>query len=155
MKLVKKNKFTIIAVVLFIIFMLGVSEIKKVFFSNNGAVYGDRLVGKVEVSKDTYTQLESKLKENERVESVSVRENGRLINISVTVLNDTSLEDAKSVTDGIVDLFTDNQKGYYDFQIFISKTDPSENNFPIIGYRHHNNSEFVWSKDRDKTDISS
>jgi len=33
MKLVKKNKFTIIAVVLFIIFMLGVSEIKKVFFS--------------------------------------------------------------------------------------------------------------------------
>ena len=58
MKLVKKNKFTIIAVVLFIIFMLGVSEIKKVFFSNNGAVYGDRLVGKVEVSKDTYTQLD-------------------------------------------------------------------------------------------------
>ncbi len=155
MKLVKKNKFTIVVVVLFVIFMFGVSEIKKVFFANDGAVYGDRLVGKVEVDKETYNQLKEQIQQKEKVESVEVRENGRLINLSITVANDTSLEEAKAVTDGMIDLFTDSQKGYYDFQAFIYKTDAAENNFPIIGYRHHNSSVFVWSKDRDKTDISS
>ena len=156
MKVVKKNKFTIIVVVLFVIFMFCVSKAKDLFFPNEGtAVYGDRLVGKVEISKDTYNQLKEKLQENERVEAVDVRESGRLINISITIQNDTSLEDAKAVTDGIMDLFTDNQKGYYDFQAFVKKTDAAENNFPIIGYKHHNSSNFVWSRDRDKTDISS
>ncbi|MDE5587314.1 MAG: hypothetical protein K2I72_02965 [Bacilli bacterium] len=155
MKLVKKNKFTIIVVVLFVIFMFGVSEIKKMFFASEGAVYGDRLVGKVEVDKETYDQLKEHISQKEKVESVEIRENGRSINISITVANDTSLEQAKAVTDGAIDLFTDSQKGYYDFQAFIYKTDAAENNFPIIGYRHHNSSVFVWSKDRDKTDISS
>lgn len=156
MKLVKKNKFTIIVVVLFVIFMFGVSKAKDLFFPNEGtAVYGDRLVGKVEISKDVYNQLKQKIQENERVEAVDIRESGRLINISVTIRNDTSLEDAKAVTNGIMDLFTDSQKGYYDFQTFIKKTDATENNFPIIGYKHHNSSNFVWSRDRDKTDISS
>lgn len=156
MKLVKKNKFTIVVVLLFVLFMFAVSKAKQLFFPNEGtAVYGDRLVGKVEISKETYNQLKTKLQENERVESVEVRESGRLINITIIVLNDTSLQDAKAATDGITDLFTDSQKGYYDFQAFIKKTDPAENNFPIIGYKHHNSSHFVWSQDRDKTDISS
>lgn len=156
LKLVKKYKFTIVVVILFVLFMFVVSQARDLFFPNEGkAVYGDRLVGKVEISKDTYTQLKTKLQEHGKVEAVEVRESGRLINITVTVYNDTSLNDAKTVTDGLMDLFTDNQKGYYDFQVFVKKTDAAENNFPIIGYKHHNNSEFVWTHDRDKTDISS
>ena len=155
-KLLKKKKFTIIVVVLFVGCMFGVSVLKDLFFPNEGkAIYGERLVGKVEVKKETYDQLKEKVQSNEKVESVDVRESGRLINITVTVLNDTSLEDAKAVTNGITDLFTDSQKGYYDFQVFVKKTDANENNFPIIGYKHHNNSDFVWTHDREKTDISS
>ncbi len=155
MKLVKKYKFTIIAVVLFIILMFGVYQLKEWFFPNEGkAIYGERLVGKVEVSEETYQQVKETLNAKEKVQSAEVRENGRLINITVMVQNDTSLEEAKALPSGLLDLFTDSQKGYYDFQIFVKKEDPAENNFPIIGYRHHNNTEFVWTKDREKTDIS-
>lgn len=156
MKLLKKNKFTIIVVVLFVGCMFGVSVLKDLFFPNEGkAIYGERLVGKVEVKKETYDQLKEKLQSNEKVEKVSVRENGRSIYITVTVMKETSLEEAKAVTNGLTDLFTDSQKGYYDFQVFVRKEDASENNFPIIGNKHHNNSDFVWSRDREKTDISS
>lgn len=156
MKLLKKNKFTIIVVVLFVGCMFGVSVLKDLFFPNEGkAIYGERLVGKVEVKKETYDQLKEKLQINEKVEKVSVRENGRSIYITVTVMKETSLEEAKAVTNGLTDLFTDSQKGYYDFQVFVRKEDASENNFPIIGNKHHNNSDFVWSRDREKTDISS
>ena len=85
---------------------------------------------------------------------MTLRENGRTINLTITVKNDTSIQDAKATINGMLDLFTDSQKGYYDFQVFIVKTDDAENNFPIIGYKHHNSSEFSWTKDREKTDIS-
>lgn len=155
MKLVKKYKFTIIVLLLFVLSMFGVYQIKEWFFPNEGkAIYGERLVGKVEVEKQTYDQVKATLKEKEKVESAEVRESGRLINITVVVQTDTSLDEAKALPNGILDLFTDSQKGYYDFQIFVEKEDKAENNFPIIGYKHHNNTDFVWSKDREKTDIS-
>ena len=154
MKLVKKNKFTIIIVVLFVFFMFGVSEIKKVFFAHDGAVYGDRLVGKEKKKKETYDQLKEGIQAKEKVESVEVRESGRLINILITVAFDTSLDDAKKTMDGVLDIFTDSQKGYYDFHVIVRKNDAAENNFPIMGSKHHNSSIFVWSKDREKTDIN-
>ncbi len=155
MNIIKKNKFTIIAIVIFTILVFGLYQAKQLFFPNEGkAIYGDRLVGKVEVEEATYDQVKAKIQENERVESVSLRENGRTINLTITVKNDTSIEDAKATINGMLDSFTDSQKGYYDFQVFIVKTDEAENNFPIIGYKHHNNSEFSWTKDREKTDIS-
>lgn len=154
--LVKKNKFTIIVVVLFVLFMFLVSKAKDLFVPNEGkAVYGDRLVGKVEVDSKTYEELKTKLIENEKVESAEVKESGRLIYITITVSNDASLDEAKGTTNCIFDLFTEAQKGYYDFHVTVVKTDPAENNFPILGYKQHNRASFVWSLDRDKTDISS
>lgn len=153
MNIVKKNKFTIIAVLIFTSLIFCLYQVKRVFFPNTGkAIYGERLVGKVEVDEKVYDQLEEKLKENEKVSKVSVRESGKLININITILDDTSIEDAKKLADNILEPFTDSQKGYYDFQIFINKENEAENNFPIIAYKHHNSSQFVWSKDREKTE---
>lgn len=153
MNIIKKNKFTIIAVVLFTALVFCLYEAKELFFPNEGkAIYGDRLVGKVDVSDEVYDNVESKVKENEKVTKVKARENGKLINISITVLDDTSIEDAKKLVDNILEPFTDSQRGYYDFQVFINKESEAENNFPIIAYKHHNSSQFVWSKDRQKTE---
>ena len=153
MNIIKKNKFTIIAVVLFTALVFCLYEAKELFFPNEGkAIYGDRLVGKVDVSDEIYDNVESKVKENEKVTKVKARENGKLINISITVLDDTSIEDAKKLVDNILEPFTDSQRGYYDFQVFINKESEAENNFPIIAYKHHNSSQFVWSKDRQKTE---
>lgn len=153
MNIVKKNKFTIIAVLIFTSLIFCLYQVKRVFFPNTGkAIYGERLVGKVEVDEKVYDQLEEKLKENEKVSKVTVRESGKLININITILDDTSIEDAKKLADNILEPFTDSQKGYYDFQIFINKENEAENNFPIIAYKHHNSSQFVWSKDREKTE---
>ena len=60
--------------------------------------------------------------------------------------------EAKKLVDNILEPFTESQIGYYDFQVFIKKEDTSENDFPIIGYKHHNSSTFSWTKDREKTE---
>ena len=153
MNIIKKNKFTIIAVILFTVLVFCLYEAKQLFFPNEGkAIYGDRLVGKVDVDDEVYDKVEKKVKENEKVKKVKARESGKLINIYITVLDDTSIEDAKKLIDNILEPFNDSQKGYYDYQVFIAKENEAENNFPIIAYKHHNSANFVWSKDRPKTE---
>ncbi len=151
MKWIKKNKFTCLTIVLFVLIALVGYKAKQVFFPDtNSAIYGDRLDNKVTVKKSVYDGLKAKLSEQEFVQEVTVRENGRTINIIATVNNSTSIDAAKGLSGLILEHFTEMQKGYYDFQLFVKKDDPSENNFPIIAYKQHNSSEFSWNKDREK-----
>ncbi len=153
MKWVKKNKFTVIAIIIFVVLAILGYKAKELFFPNQRtAIYGDRLDGKVVVEEKTYDEMKQKISENAKVKSATVRENGRQINIMVTVNEDTSKADAKKIVDNILEPFSESQIGYYDFQIFIKKDSEEENDFPIIGYKQHNSSNFVWSKDRDKTE---
>ena len=153
MKWIKKNKFTVIAIILFVLFAIIGFKVKEIFFPNQRtAIYGDRLDGKVAVEKSTYDELKQKLSENERIKNVTVTESGRRINIIMTVVDDMSKEESKKLTDNITSFFSENQIGYYDFEVFVKKEATSENDFPIIGYKHHNSSSFSWTKDRDKVE---
>lgn len=151
MKWIKKNKFTVIACIIFVLLLVLGYKAKEVFFPDQRtAVYGNRLDGKVSVDKSIYDEVKTKISESDKVKSVTVRENGRRIDITITVNGDTSKDDAKKLTNNITESFTESQIGYYDFQVYIKKEEQEENDFPIIGYKHHNSSSFSWSKDRDK-----
>ena len=67
-------------------------------------------------------------------------------------MDSTSIDAAKGISKLFLDEFSESQISYYDFQIFVTKESSEENNFPIIGYKHHNNSEFSWTKDREKVE---
>ncbi|MCI5967659.1 MAG: hypothetical protein MRZ42_04685 [Tenericutes bacterium] len=153
MKWIKKNKFTVIAITIFVVLAIIGYKAKEMFFPNQRtAIYGDRLDGKIAVEQKTYDEMKAKISESDKVKNVSIRENGRRIDIMVTVNGDTSKSDAKKLVDNILEPFSESQIGYYDFQIYIKKDETEENDFPIIGYKQHNSSSFVWSKDRDKTE---
>lgn len=153
MKWIKKNKFTVIAIVIFVVFAVAGFKAKEIFFPNQRtAIYGDRLDGKVAVEQATYDAIKQKISESDKVESVTLKENGKRVDITITVTNATSKSEAKKLIDNILEPFTESQIGYYDFQVFIIKNDSSENDFPIIGYKHHNSSTFSWTKDREKTE---
>lgn len=153
MKWMKKNKFTVTAIFVFILLVFLGYKIVDTFFPNQGtAVYGDRLDGKVMVEQSIYDEVKQKISENKKVENVSLHENGRRIDITILVANSTGKNEAKKLVDNILEPFTESQIGYYDFQVFIKKEDTSENDFPIIGYKHHNSSTFSWTKDREKTE---
>lgn len=152
MKMLKKNKYTVIALVVFTVLVFCLYEAKQWFFPDAGkALYGDRLVGKVDVAKETYDEVVAKIKANEFVKEATIRENGKSINLYVTVTKETTPDQARTVTNNMLEPFSDSQVGYYDFQIIIVKEEEEENNFPIIGNKHHNNSYFSWTKDREIT----
>lgn len=153
MKWIKKNKFTVIAIVIFVLLTFLAFQAKEVFFPDQRtAIYGDRLEGKVSVKKTTYDTMKQQISESDKVKTITVHETGRRIDVVITVTDETSKNDAKALTDHITEPFTESQIGYYDFQVYIKKESSSENDFPIIGYKQHNSSSFVWNKDRDKTE---
>ena len=152
MKWIKRNKYTCIIILIFIIIsIIGYKAINVFIPNSKSAIYGDRLDGKVEVKKEVYEAVKTKISEQEFVKKVVVRESGRVINVEATVIDSTSIDAAKSLSNLILEHFSESQIGYYDFQLFVGKESKEENNFPIIAYKHHNSSSFSWSKDRDKT----
>ena len=145
MKYIKKNKKMFIAIGIFLLLVILLIPVKNALFPNTGkAIYGDRLDGidKVKISNKTLASIEDKLKEDS-VTKVSSRISGKTVEIILTV----SLEVAKGYGDKALEVFSDAEKKYYDFQVFITKDSESEE-FPIIGYRHHSKDSITWTKDR-------
>lgn len=152
MKFIKKNKFTIIAIVCFLVIMLLVVQVKNIFFPNGGnALYGNRLDGidEVKVSSGQSKKISNKLTENESVKAVKTLVNGKIINVIITVADEMSLEDAKGIAPLVLEELDDDQKKFFDVEVIIDKEGESTQ-FPIIGYKHHSKEGFTFTKDREE-----
>ena len=149
MEFIKKNKFTIIAIICFLLLMLIAIEVKNVFFPNgSNAIYGDRLDGIDKVKVNT-GKIADKVNENETVKEVKVKINGKIINVLITINDEVSLEDAKTLTGPVLESLTNKQKKFYDVEVMIDKENDSAQ-LPIIGYKHHSKKDFVFTKDREE-----
>lgn len=149
MNYIRRNKGTIITIIIFLVLVVILFQLKNIFFPNTvKAIYGNRLDGieKVEISDKTYTEVEKTLKE-ESVTDVSTALSGKLVKIFITVKEDVDLEKAKSYGNKALEKFSSEQKNFYDFQIYIEKKGDTEH-FPIIGYKQYKDEGITWTKDR-------
>jgi len=152
MKFLKKNKGTIIVIVLFLIGVLLLVQLKNIFVPNeDSAIYGTRLEGieEVKITKDQEQQMEAAIEED--AEKVSIRESGRLVNVIITVQDEMSRDNAKKLANEVIKPLKKEQTKYYDIQVFVQKSKET-NEFPIIGYKHHTRDSFSWTKDRSGTE---
>lgn len=150
MKYVKNNKFLCIALAIFFIFVLFLIQIKLIFFpKEESAIYGDRLKGieKVKITKNKKDEVKSSLEEDDVVKNASISLTGKTIEIIITVNDEVDVNTAKGLGDRILGMFSDAEKGYYDFQLFIKK-DNDSSEFPIIGYKQRSRGSFTFTKDR-------
>lgn len=151
MSFLKRNKGTIVVIAIFLVIMLLFVQIKNIFVPNeDSAIYGTRLEGieKVKITNNQEDQIKSALEES--TEKVTIRESGRLINIIITVQDEMSRDNAKALATKAIEPLKDEQKKYYDIQVFVQKSKTTAE-FPIIGYKHHVSDKFVWTKDRAET----
>lgn len=147
-KFIKKNSSAVVGISVFILVIIVILIIKNVFmFDETKAIYGSRLDGidKVKISSGQKSKAESKISED--VNKVKVKTTGKIVNITINTKNDTSIDDAKKMCDEVLKEFNDNQKKFYDFQFFVDNEGNNEQ-FPIIGYKHHSKDNITWTKDR-------
>ena len=107
MKWIKKNKFTVAAIFIFILItFLGFKIIETFFPDQRAAIYGDRLEGKVNVDEKVYEEVKKKISENKVVENITLRENGRRVDITIKVTNAAGKNESKKLIDNILDSST-------------------------------------------------
>ena len=151
MSFIRKNKFVIIAIGVFLILVILVFQVVSVFFPKEGkALYGNRLEGieKVEITDSKKEQIENSLKEDSITKEANVSVAGKIIEVIVIVQDDTTIDSAKTLSTKVLNSLNENEKIFYDIQVFIKKNTDA-NNFPIIGYKHHAKVNFSWTKDRE------
>ncbi len=150
MEFVRKNKYTIIVVIIFILLIIVGICIKNTFFPNLGkALYGDRLDGieEVEIKDQKLEQVIGTFQDKDFVEEATQDVKGKLVTFVVTVKDDVEVSTAKGLTTVLKEGFDEEQLAFYDFQLMIKKNGQDEK-FPIIGYKHHSSSDFTFTKDR-------
>ena len=160
MKFIKKHKILLSFLVIFIILIIaGIIIIRGILYPNNGKTkYGDRLDGieKYPISDEVINNIKKDLTGLDIVEEVNYHLQGRIVNITIKVVDGTDLSLAKQNANTVLNYFDDSYKSYYDFQIFlISETMEdvyaedgslvSRSVYPVIGYKHKNSSGLVWT----------
>ena len=151
MSFIRKNKFVIIPIGVFLILVVVAFRVFNMFFPAEGtALYGDRLDGiqDVELTDNKLNDISSTLEENEAVKKASVSVQGKIVEVIITAQDDTSLDTAKGLNTIVLDALDEDEEAFYDIQIFVTK-DTEATDFPIIGYKHHAKDSFSWTKDRE------
>ena len=145
---IKKNKYTTLAIVGFILLLVLGIVLYNFLFPNAGSpVYGNRLDGidEVMVTEKDFDKIEEKLKNEKNIEEIKGYLSGRSIKFIVTVKEGTKAEDAKKIPNLIVEDFSKEQKTYFDYEVFILSSIEEEKGYPIIGYMNRSNTEFSFS----------
>ena len=151
MSFIRKNKFVIIAIGIFLILVILAFQVVNMFFPEEGkALYENHLDGieAVEITDSKKGQIESSLKEDAITKEAKVSVAGKIIEVIVTVQDDTTKDAAKALATRVLDSLEEDEKAFYDIQIFVKK-DTDASDFPIIGYKHHAKDAFSWTKDRE------
>lgn len=146
MKFIKKHKkLVIILIIVIILVILALSLIKVLSVDTSKSIYGDRLDGisKVKISDAEKKDLEKDLKSLEEVENVSSHVKGRIIDVYITFKEGTDINHAKEIANKVLEHFDDEEKKFYDIQIFLT-TDKEAEGYPKIGYKHKTSEAIVW-----------
>lgn len=148
MKLVKENKGIFIILGIILAFIVALLIIMTAFFPSGNA-YGNRLKGidKVNFSKKEIKTLQEKISDRDKIKKVSIDIKGRLINILITVEEDTDINDIKDYAKEKLELFDEDEQKYYDIQFYIINEKEKKEHYPAIGYKHKTSDEIKWSND--------
>lgn len=147
---IKNNKFSVVAIIIFTVIVIALIQVKLIFFPSEGkAIYGDRLKNLKEyaLKKDEKSKIISSLEDDSAVKKATLRMSGKTIEVSIEINDDVAKDTAKSLTDKVTSSLSEDQKKYFDIQVFISKSSDATD-FPIIGYKQRNKDGFTFTKDR-------
>ena len=145
----KRNRVYSILMIISIICIIAILVGVILYFvgQTNKDKYGNRLEGieVVQIKDDKKNEIENKIKENELVKDCIVDVHGKLIYVTI-ILNTGKHSDSEAIAQSSLELFSDEEKAYYDIQYIVENLDKTvEENFPVMGYIKAGNSVIKWT----------
>lgn len=144
MNFIKKNKILVtILIVIFIIIALTIIYIYS--YKTNLNKYGNRLNGieDVLIADSKIVSIKEKILSNNSCNKIEYKLDGKIIKFFIDVKPETDELTLESLFNSILDGFSESEKSFYDFEIFVTSTSKS---YPVIAYKHRNNEVFSISR---------
>lgn len=144
MNFIKRNKILVtILTLLFIVIIL--LTIYIYLYQSNSNKYGNRLNGieNVLIADTKIDNIKEKVLSNDNCNTITYKLDGKIIKFFIDVKPETDELTLESIFNLILDGFTDSEKSFYDFEIFVTSTSKS---YPVIAYKHRNNQVFSISR---------
>lgn len=149
MKFKRKHKFLILFIVVFIILIVsGVVIVDNLTSSDDSnSKYGNRLKGieNVEIMDSRFQSVKGKLLDNKYTNTASYNISGRIIKFFIQVKSETDELSVEDLLNIILENFTEEEKKFYDFEVFVTN-EKEEELYPMIAYKHRNNATFTITK---------
>ena len=148
MDFVKKHKIKIILLFVFVLLMIfAFIGIKQLLYPDaRKDLYGRRLEGIEEFAVDNnrLKEISGKLEKEEKIEKINYNLSGRVINFIVKLDGDVDLITSQSFADKVLENFEEDEKKYFDFQVYLINDVEDSEIYPKIGYKHKSSLTFKW-----------
>lgn len=158
MKRIKKfyrehRVFTILMAIILVCIVIISTILIQCFYVGKGTdKYGDRLeaIEEHQISDSKISDYKVNLSNNAKVKTVDLSIEGRIVYIKVTYETNCSLEEAESIAAKSLEGFTEDEQGFYDFNLTLEKaaTNTSDG-FLISGAHNKNGSGVSWNNNRE------
>lgn len=147
-KFIKKNRKLLKKVILGIFILIVLIVLYKSFFysSKEKDIYGVRLrdIEKYKITSDNKKKISSSISSDSSVEDAKMVIKGRLIKFFTTFKADTTQDKMKEVFTSYLDLFSEDEKNYYDFTFYAKQQKEKKMIYPVIGYKHRSKTLITW-----------
>ena len=143
-KVLKENKVLIVlGVILLLCLAIFIGVSVTYFYGSNSDKYGNRLesIKNVPLDEKLFNDIKEDVSKKENVTSVDISLKGRIVYITMAFNESAAVESAKSVAEGVVSLFNDDELAVYDLQFIIKSSGDSK--FTLMGSRNSNGSGVV------------
>lgn len=143
-KFYKNNRIYCILMIISIICILIMGVAVVIYFYNQMTTdsYGSRLENAEKYDLgDTLTDLENFYKEQEGIESVSVRLQGKIIYIKAHAVETMKNEQIQSIATASLDKISEENRLFYDVQLMFTRNELN----PYLGAKNSGNTNIVWT----------
>lgn len=145
MKFIKKNKSVIIIVSVCLILLLLSSLAVYKMFNPDGNKY-DRAEGAPIVDEVVIEQIKLQILDTKLASKVEYRTSLAIMKFTLSISEGAKLEDAKNLTNIIIDKLSTTVLGFYDVEVYLTKENDSS--YPIIAYKSKNAESFSFVLNR-------
>lgn len=154
MDLIKRHKgLAIVGSLTFILIIIMFVIFSRMIFSTGETEYGQRLNGLVKISKETTKEIIASAKEQDCVEDITIRTQGKIVYTTIVFKEGTKLNKAKEIANNTLTKYDEEIISYYDFGYFIKeniKTEETEEKtkkgFVVAGTKHPETEKISWTK---------
>lgn len=146
MEFIKKHKAQfIVGVVCLILLILAFFAVYRMFYpSSSKSVYGSRLENAPEIDNAVIEKIKNEIIDSDLALEVTYETKVATMKFFIDVKSDTKLEEAKPLSQIILDSLSTKVIDFYDIELFFTVPSGENTNYPLIGYHSKSSTEFSW-----------